>query len=234
MQIREAYRRIAMMEVASDELAFAWAVREQESLWLAHDHAFLAAVQGGQPDDAAIRTMLRTYGLLRGDAATLLAGDGTRESNDNSQNRLAMLQIACHHDQDLIADDAKANFTVWRAFGRELAQAFEREIGEQDLFMKSATSKILWFHQPEIVPMYDRFAAGYVGGQPVEYYSKCYALLEKHRLAIAAAKQVWGSCYPFDIRILDKFLWIRGKGKSGKEILCKFLRGSSRLSATAN
>ena len=225
--VHTAYEAIAHMTDESDRLAFAWAVREQESFWFAHDHAAVKSATNTWPD-VDLRRMLRTYGLLRGKAATLLAGDGRKGSRNNTANRRTFATLAKEFSGQLKDGDAVHNSTTWQKFGHELAQAYGQPVDEKGWFLPSATAKIMWFHRPDIVPMYDRFAANAIGVEKESYICECYTLLATHKTAIADAKRVWGSAYPYDIRVLDKFLWVRGNDRGGA-ILKAFRAGCEAL-----
>lgn len=233
MTTKEIYRSIAALDQRSDTLAFVWAVREQESLWFTHDHAFWAAAQKGQPNDEDIQKFLKTYGLLRGKAARWLAKAGSAGPERTKNNRSNFGQLAGKHARALVSNAADKNTEVWKDFGNELAKELGESVGKDGFFLKSATSKILWFHRPDIVPMYDRYVAKHTNCEPDEYYAHCYALLNRHRDAIAHAKALWGTSYCFDIRILDKYLWIRGKGEEGQKILGRFHRACAALGGIA-
>ncbi len=236
--------QIAAMEVGSDELKWAWAVRMQESLWLAHDSYWVAQAKEGWPDNGmgngtyqhgkdAPHAMLKTYGLLRGTHGKLLAG----KSEEGAGYRKAFLDLAKQKADELVLDNQETNTKVWKEFGQKFRKC-RKYPGEVDhWFMPSATLKAMWFFQPDKIPMYDQFANTGLGKKPAQkgndspcdtYLKRCNSVLKGNIAAITSAKAVWGSNYPYDIRIVDKYLWLKGSVQPEK-ILSRFQKAAQEL-----
>ena len=224
----QAFRRLAELDAEDPNLAWAWAVYEQECLWLNHDAEALNEATKGWTD-AVIKRALRTYGLLRGTGGALFAGD------KNETNRAELVRLAKYFADQLRPGDGTGNVAIWKGFGAELAISLAPD-NTSEWFLPSATSKFMWFHEPSIVPMYDRYAAAAAKDGHMlqshdikpDYFGRCYYLTRQNQNAITRAKETIGSSYPYDIRVLDKWLWLRGSGQQ-QAVLDRFKRGCSGL-----
>jgi hypothetical protein len=224
----EAFRHLATLGLDDPALKWAWAFLEREKLWLAHDAWWIEKARAGWPHDS-IKTMLQSYGLLRGTRGSLLAGDDPAE-----RDRFALM--SADYATRLKPFDATANTAEWQQFGRDFAKACGVS-PDPGWFMPSATLKALWFHRPGIVPMYDQWAVRGLNhwiapesrsSPRSDFLARAYALLEEKSAQIDEARALVGSDYPYRVRVLDGFLWLEGNPAS-KTILERFRSGCNGL-----
>jgi len=76
--------------------------------------------------------------------------------------------------------------------------------------------------------MYDRNAKNAIralfkqkDAGPDTFLDSCYTLRMQEQWNIKMAQSEWGACYPYPIRILDKYLWLKGS-KTAKCVLKRF------------
>lgn len=225
------FAAIAKLQGNSDELKWVWAIANQLELFHRHDARWIKDAQAGRWSDASFKQMLSAYSLLRGKRGQLLAGE-------NSAARSELQGIALSRARNWPAE-VGFQTEAWFGAGHELAKIFNEELAEGQWFMPSATLKVLWFHRPRELPMYDSRAASglarVIDGKraPVkpeaflEKFSKFFARTEGFR---RSATGLWGVAYPYDMRMTDKYLWLIG-GDDSAAILQNFQESCRQLAA---
>ncbi len=222
---------IAGLNLSDNSLAFIWAAYEQEKLWLSQDAAFVDCASRGWTnntggfDDSTAYRMLASYGLLRGKRGTVFAGKNCAE---RIRNRDQFMQLAHSHAAELKADQVVNNTQVWKSLGRELANRVGYNLANGNWFMPSATLKVMWFHRPSIIPMYDSYVCKALRVRESKFLNKFMLNYQNCVGHIEDAKRSIGSIYPYNIRIMDKFLWLKGSG-SQYDILQNFQTGCRML-----
>lgn len=251
--LNNRFAKVAALDVKDDVLPWVWALHTQEVLWLDHDARWVRQAAGEWPDDQVHR-FLSSYGLLRGVRGKLLSGDretgkdkaaGTGQIARNEFKRLAK-----EYASGMKVGNAAHNTAQWLGFD----QAFYKFCADEGWleadgnaipninpnvggwFMPSATLKAMWFHAPDMAPLYDDYAMKGLrkiygtrnANGPNDFLKPSYNLLAANEELIEKAKSIWGRSYPHTIRIVDKFLWLKGSGNL--QVISEFHAGCVDLS----
>jgi len=188
-------------------------------LEIKHDPPIVKAIQKGAVTRETVKSWMRKYGLLRGISA---------QEQDKVAD--AFIDFSNHNRNFSERDIAE----VFRRLHQKLKSASERS-------WLSATSKLMWCMQPDIIVIYDRFVfqsilvlqcldkelATYPRiGQPIagrrdqdsvqttafymNYQDMVKAIYRRNRQLIQDLKNNQSSRYDYDLRLLDKILWMMG------------------------
>jgi hypothetical protein len=198
----------SLVNVESELLAWIWAYRQTFRWFDEFDATALETLPNEWPSEIVAR-FLRTYGLTRGSAHVDLATDLPKILKNLHPHFSAPL------DKNDILADLKKRWTE----GIETSSKYR----DDDYKLRSFTSKVLWFYQPQYMTMYDERAREglrrwklSVSGRSTYQISETnfLELFEKffadHRSLIEQAAKFCDRPYPFERRVADQWLWLNG------------------------
>lgn len=194
---------------------FLWAVTEQLRILDNDDALLILAVQKGRPGVDAVKRFLENYGLWR--------WLGMRK---NPARLKHFIDVAEKHFRPRPA-------TLPRATGAwcDAVTKFAARDSKQGNYY-SAFLKIYWFYHPHVLTMYDtqvrrglRVTEGELGIQtkdgpvrPENFLYRFDAIFKRLSPDIRDAVRAFNRIYPYERRVLDKYLWLRGTGNENRLI----------------
>lgn len=218
---------------ASELLPWVWATYQQNTLLFQNDGHWINCAANSWPQ-SSFYDFLKSYSLLRGPKGSLFAN---KEDPTKQQARRQFIRICDKHYGSFRIDSklpwADQVHDAWVKADQDLmrfAQNLRSETFKPspNMFMPSATLKAFWFYRPNDVPMYDRLAReglANVSGKkidPTSFLREFDCVYQENKKLIQEAKSYCTFPYPYDIRIVDKYLWLEGSGAKD-DILQRFL-----------
>ena len=181
-----------------------WAVAEQLRILDGGDALLIKAIQHGRPPSPLIERFLKDYGLWRWNA--FKRGERVETFIDIAEKRF----------RPRPPDLSKAD--------RPWHLAVEDFTGDGGPKPYSAFLKLYWFYQPHLLTMYDtyarkglRAAEDLLGIRAVprrvtdqNFLARFEAVYQRLAPEIRKAIRMFGRRYPFERRVLDKYLWLLG------------------------
>ncbi|MCG8507596.1 MAG: hypothetical protein MI741_00060, partial [Rhodospirillales bacterium] len=212
------------------DLGWFWATQMQIHLLDSFDIVWIHAAKSNCWHTGMYRMFFAKYGLMRGKVGSYFS-NGRNKKAPPAKKRIAIEESDCRFDEfkssclnELPNGSAGASLHDYAKAWRNVVEKYKNE-GKYGFEPWSAALKTFWFYRPDAIPMFDNFAlAGLrkvlkeceleperspvTNQNYLENFEVFWTMIgqKEARKAISLSPRK----YPYLMRVVDKYLWLRG------------------------